>query len=281
MKRLFICAAALLCLAACSPKQTEQKVLARYVPERMDDFVWENEFICYRAYGKALEGNPTSPGFDIWVKLPGKLVADEWYKAAQEDENYYHHDHGGKDCYKVSVSLGGGASAPLVDGELIYPATNWRSYEILESTPDKAVFVLHYPAWEVAGKMIALDKKITVKAGSYFCEAEDSYTGDFDSLTVAAGFFNHGPATSVDYGDRFAIWEPASDQSIEPEDGMIGVAIIMPEAEEVRPVVSGKPHIAGIVNISNGEKVNYLFGSCWSKGDIKTSEDWFRKVLEQ
>ena len=41
----------------------------------MSDFVFENNLIAGRFYGKALEGNPTSPGIDIWVKLPGALVA--------------------------------------------------------------------------------------------------------------------------------------------------------------------------------------------------------------
>ena len=77
--------------------------MARAVPERADDFVFENDLIAGRFYGEALEGNPTSPGIDIWVKKPGALVADEWYKGAMEDPDYYHHDHGGKDCYKVAA----------------------------------------------------------------------------------------------------------------------------------------------------------------------------------
>ena len=103
---------ALCCLFAC--KAPEQKVMARFVPERADDFVFENNLVAGRFYGEALEGNPTSPGVDIWVKLPGALVANDWYAHAVEDGGYYHHDHGGKDCYKVAVSLGGGASVPLI-----------------------------------------------------------------------------------------------------------------------------------------------------------------------
>ena len=79
-------------IASCAPK--EQKVMARFVPERSDDFVWENNYVCYRAYGEALEGNPTSPGFDIWVKTPGALVADERYRMELEEGLSYHIDHG-------------------------------------------------------------------------------------------------------------------------------------------------------------------------------------------
>lgn len=281
MKKIIIAIASAALLIGCAPK--EQKVMARFVPEREDDFIWENDLICYRAYGEALEGNPTAPGFDIWVKTPGQLVANERYRLELEEGQSYHIDRGnGKDCYKVAVSLGAGASSPLVDGGLIYPATNYRSWEILESSAEKAVFVLHYPAWEVDGKMVSLDKKITVTAGSYFCEAEDSYKGDFDTLTVAAGIFNHVPddpdQTTLIGLDRLAVWEHASDTSFEPEDGMIGVAVVMPGADAVYPLKANKPHLVAVKNIKNGETVRYYFGSCWSKGDIKTAGEWVELV---
>ena len=88
MKRVLIAILALAALAACKPAP-EQKVMARFVPERSDDFVFENNLIAGRFYGEALEGNPTSPGLDIWVKLPGKLVADQWYKGYQKKSDVF------------------------------------------------------------------------------------------------------------------------------------------------------------------------------------------------
>jgi len=278
MKRYVIAAIAAFIFIGCASAPESPKVMARYVPERMDDFVWENNLVCYRAYGQALEGNPTSPGFDIWVKLPGALVANDWYKGAQEDENFYHHDHGGKDCYKVSVSLGGGASAPLVDGQLIYPATNYRSWEILSETDDEVSFVLNYPAWDVCGTEVSLAKKITVTADSYFCKVEDVYSGEFDSLTVAAGLFTHEVVDTLIGADRFGIWEHASDQSIEPEDGMLGVGLYLPGAESVMPLEVNKPHLVATKTVEPGETLTYWFGSCWSKGDVKDAAQWFEIV---
>jgi len=269
-------------MAACAPEQQEDKVMARAVPERADDFIFENDFVCYRAYGEALEGNPTSPGLDLWVKTPGALVANQRYIDELENGKSYHIDWGnGKDCYKVAVSLGAGASSPLVAGQIIYPATNYRSYEILSQTPEEIVFVLHYPAWEVDGHQVALDRKITVSAGTYFCLAEDTYTGDFEALTIAAGIFTHEVEESCIEADRFAIWEHASDTSVEPEDGMIGVGIIFPEETQIVPLEANKPHLVGIRNIKPGETVSYEFGSCWTKGDIKTASDWFDMVKAQ
>ena len=282
MKRLLILAAAVLGMAACAPKP-EQKVMARPVPERADDFVFENNLIAGRFYGKALEGNPTSPGVDIWVKLPGKLVSDEWYAGAMQNPDYYHHDHGGKDCYKVAVSLGGGASVPFIDGKLCWPATNYRSSEVLETTPSKVVFALHYPEWEAApGILVALDKKVTLEADTYFTSVEDTYTfSGADELTVAAGFKLHSAQQTVeqilDVPDRYAIWEKASDQSIEPEDGMLGVALVLPGAEKVF-ASEELDHALLLKTVKSGESVKYCFGSCWSKGDIKTASDWFLLV---
>lgn len=271
-----VLAAALLC--GCGNSTTEKKVMARYVPERMDDFVWENNLVCYRAYGPALEGNPTSPGFDLWVKLPGKLVADEWYKGAMENGDYYHHDHGGKDCYKVAVSLGAGASAPLVDGKLVYPDHNYKSWEILSETDDRVVFVLSYGPWPLGEGNISLEKKITVEKDSYFCKAEDTYSGDFDSVTIAAGIFTHDVEDSLVCKDRIAIWEHPSDTSVEPEESMIGVAVHMRDSEAAVRVEGERPHLVCTKTVRPGETVSYQFGSCWSKGNIGNSLDWFDLV---
>ena len=281
MKKFITAVALIAALCSCNSAQ-EQKVMARYVPERADDYVFENNLIAGRIYGKALEGNPTSPGIDIWVKMPGKLVANEWYAEAQKDGSYYHHNHDGKDCYKVSVSLGGGASVPYINGELWYPATNWRSCETLEESADKVVFVLHYPEWQAGEVSVKLDKKIIVSADSYFCKAEDTYTfSGAETLPVAAGVFRHpGQDTIEDEligSDRYAIWEHASDQSVEPEDGMLGVGVYMPGAESVSVTEDGS-HGVCVKSVKSGETLTYYFGSCWSKGDVKTSAAWFETV---
>lgn len=286
MKRILSILVAVAALASCT-QAPEKKVMARFVPERADDFVFENNLIAGRFYGQALEGNPTSPGLDIWVKLPGKLVADEWYKGYEtQSDEYYHHDHGGKDCYKVSVSLGGGASTPLIDGQLRFPATNYRSYDIVEETAEKVVFTLHYPEWEaVDGVKVSLDKTVTVTPDTYFCDVEDIYTfTGRDTLAIAAGINVHAAQNTVEKQSvlptAVAIWEHASDQTFEPEDGMLGVAVVMPEADATFLTEDGT-HLVACKRIVSGQPLRYRFGSCWSKGDVKTAEEWFALVDKQ
>jgi membrane-bound inhibitor of C-type lysozyme len=79
---------------------------------------------------------------------------------------------------------------------------------------------------------------------------------------------------------HIAIWEHASDQTYEPEDGMLGVAVVMPDADR-SGFTMDETHLLVFKDIVSGQPVRYSFGSCWSKGDIKTSQDWFRLVLEQ
>ena len=287
MKRILLTAMLLVfSLVGCRQQASGPQVMARYVPERSDDFVFENNLVAGRFYGEALEGNPTSPGIDVWVKLPGKLVANQWYKGAMEDPDYYHHDHGGKDCYKVAVSLGGGASAPLVDGQLCYPPTNYRSFDMAEESPEKVVFVLHYPEWQIGEAIrVSLDKKVMVTPDTYFCEVEDCYvfTGA-ETLEIAAGVNRH-PAQNDDIDELlapscYAIWEPASDQSIEPEDGFLGVAVIVPDGTSAYITDDGM-HGVCTRTVRSGEPFRYKFGSCWSKGEIKDMATWFTLVSAQ
>ena len=285
MKQATVLLAFALLILGCG-REPEPRVMARAVPERADDFVFENNLIAGRFYGKALEGNPTSPGLDIWVKMPGKLVADEWYKAAQSDPEYYHHDHGGKDCYKVAVSLGGGASAPFVEGRLCYPATNWRESEVRQKGQDTLEFTLRYPAWEISeGVKVKMRKTVTLVPDTYFLDVKDVYIfDDVPAVVVAVGVNRHEDLGTIEQefpqSDRYAIWEKASDQGVEPEDGMLGVAVVVPDAQMIC-YTTDRSHALLLKAVASGEELCYKVGSCWSKGDIKTAQEWFKLVMEQ
>lgn len=280
MRKLLFLAAVALTAFSCAPRV--QKVLAREVPERMDDFVFENDYYCFRVYGQALEGNPTSPGFDFWAKNCDTLVAEGRYELyKQGSDQAYHHDLGnGKDCYKVAVSLGAGASSPFIGGAIRYPATNYRSSEVLVLEPGRAVFVLHYPEWEAEGYRVSLDKKFTVLAGQRFCKVEDvySFTGPADTLLIAAGIFRHNEEDLLEElvaPDRVAIWEHASDQSQESEDGLIGVAVVMPDAAGPQ-IACG--HSLLLKSVQSGEPLTYWFSAVWSKYDVPDADSWFDLV---
>ena len=77
------------------PEEFSPLVYGRLVPERKDDFTWENNLVAYRVYGPALEETgEISGGLDIWVKKTENLVIDKWYKDDLAGIASYHEDHG-------------------------------------------------------------------------------------------------------------------------------------------------------------------------------------------
>lgn len=292
MKKILYAAVAVLALAACKSQKKDEgaKVMARFVPERYDDFIFENDLVAGRLYGEALEscgqGQITSPGIDVWVKTPGGLVCDQRYTDELQNGKSYHINWGnGKDCYKVGRSLGAGASAVVVAGAVVLPATNFRSYEVLEQTPDKVVFVLNYPEWDYNGTSISLSKKLTVTPGTYFVKVEDTYTFSCESMMVAAGVNRHADQGILEqevFGqDRYAIWESASDQSVEKDpETRVGVAVVVPGAT-FSTLSADETHALVGREVKSGETFTYCFGSCWNGGMVKTAQEWFAIVNNQ
>ena len=58
---------------------------------------------------------------------------------------------------------------------------------------------------------------------------------------------------------------------------MLGVAVYVPGCENVCVTEDGMHGLCS-KSIMPGETFSYWFGSCWSKADIKTAEDWFALV---
>lgn len=102
---------------------------------------------------------------------------------------------------------------------------------------------------------------------------------------VAAGINIHKAQETVEdqnmvTGRYVAIWEHASDQTYEPEDGMLGVAVTMSGADFTGETGDGT-HLVLARSVASGEPFRYRFGSCWSKGDIQTEKAWFDLVDKQ
>lgn len=54
---------------------SEITTYCRFVPERKDDFAWENDKVAFRMYGPALEYETITCGIDVWVKCVSTPVA--------------------------------------------------------------------------------------------------------------------------------------------------------------------------------------------------------------
>ena len=76
MKRFLYIIIVLTCLTACQKQTVQPKVYGRFVPERKDDFAWENEYAAFRMYGPALRPENPSNGVDLWLKARAELVIE-------------------------------------------------------------------------------------------------------------------------------------------------------------------------------------------------------------
>lgn len=244
------------------------KAYGRQVPERYDDYAWENDKVAYRLYGPALETSPEkliTPGIDVWVKSTDRLVIDERYARGQ-----YHHDYGdGMDCYKVGVTLGSGASLPFTNGKFWMMGHNYAAQRTLDNGPLRTTVELTYAPFDVDGKEVSLVKTISLDAGSHFSRMENRYAGA--EMPIAAGVVRHDVKGFGQGAGWLALREAASDSAAPASDGDIYLAIVLPGAE-ILPDTLG--HALAVKTAADGEALVYYAGSGWSKGGIDDMGQW-------
>ena len=253
------------------------EAFGRQVPERYDDYAWENNKVAYRLYGPALETSPEkliTPGIDVWVKCTDKLVIDEWY--AKGD---YHHNYGdGMDCYKVGKTLGGGSSVPFIDGKLLLLPHNYQTCKKLDNGPIRTSVELTYAPFAIDDThTVALTKIITLDANQRFNRMESIYSGDFEEFPVAAGFVRHDVKQTETGEDWVAICEPASDSKDPVRDGDIFGAVVW-DGAAILPETEG--HALAVKNVRPDEPMIYYAGTGWSQGGVDDMDTWIEDVNE-
>ena len=270
-------------LAAAPPAVFEPLVYGRFVPERKDDFAWENNRVAFRMYGPALQATgEISSGVDYWAKRTDQLIIDKWYKIDD-----YHNDHGeGLDMYKVGPTLGAGGAAPFIEGKLAL-SKNYVRYEILDKGPIGFTFRLWYDAWQAGGSKVSEEKTISLDAGSHLNKTEIIYKGATAPLRVATGIVRHGDAQLwLDWPrNMIGYWEPAD--AANPLNGSMGIAIYFPRA--LKPeITQAAEHWLVVSDYRPDAPFTYWHGAAWSKSPwISDGSDWttyltlFAKMQEQ
>ncbi len=257
------------------------KTYCRYVPERKDDFAWENDKIAFRMYGQALEGTKENAfGIDVWVKRTDKLVLNERYKRGE-----YHIDHGdGMDYYHVGFSLGAGNIAPYI-GDSIFYSKNYREWKVLDNGPLRSTFQLTFDEWDVANRKVKMTKRVSLDAGSQLSQIEVKYHyNDSNSLPVMVGIIKRKEPGTILLDEKNGImgyWEP---QHV--EDGITGTGTIF-----LQPVVKMKvsnDHLLTLLTANTDKPFVYYTGAAWNKaGIITNAQNWltylqlFKTQLEQ
>lgn len=249
---------------------------SRHVPERMDDYAYENNRVAGRIYGPALEF-PRTFGSDIWLKCTDRLVIDDWFKKMD-----YHHNYGeGMDCYKVGGTLGGGALVPYSAGENFVIGDNWASFQHICDGPVRTKAVFTYNAFDVDGVKYSASRTIELDANSHFVKSVTAFhpvEHDADSLDLVLGAIKHDVISRVDGENWIAFTEVASDTKQPEVDGNISVALIYDEAELADNPIKAIGDIAGHAAIITREAANKPItvwtGSGWSQAGFEYPEQW-------
>jgi pectinesterase len=260
------------------------KVFARFVPERLDDFAWENDKIAHRTYGPALAA-PDEPkrgkevlvtsGLDVWSKRVTYPIVDRWYNKGHD---HYHHDEGeGMDMYNVGTSRGCGGTG-VWDGKQLYAGRNFKTWKVIANGPIRAIFELTYETWTAGGAIVSEVKRFTVDAGHNLDAIDSTFTAWVGpkNFTVAIGL-------NKDSSDRgqdavvtnaksqpdgwFAQWEA------QKTNGAIGEAIIVPA--DLDGFTEDSVNQLVLAKVASGKPLRYYVGAGWTKsGDFASAADW-------
>jgi rhamnogalacturonyl hydrolase YesR len=248
----------------------------RYVPERIDDFAWENDKIAFRAYGPKARPGAENSGIDCWLKRVEYPIINKWY--GQMNTRSYHMDWGeGYDPYHVGSTAGCGGTGIWIEGRR-EPLETYTKHEVIECTPKRSRFKLTYER-EIGGVVYGEEKTITIEPGKRLFDVHSVFTKNgkiASGLPVCIGVTTHnGSASSFSDEKRgwIACWEKI-------DDSELGTAAMadpkrIDEIKEVKSEQQDESHIFILMKTDRKGSIDYQAGYGWKKaGEIKTSNEW-------
>lgn len=253
---------------------------SRFVPERTDDYAWENNVVAFRTYGptaqKMIEenipGGTLSSGIDAWLKRVNYPIINKWYDKYTKGTGTYHEDTGeGLDNFHVGASRGIGGIAVKTDSSY-YLSKNFSSWKTITTGPIRTSFVLEYNNWNAGNKVISEKKLISLDYGSFLSKFEITLKG---SDTIAAGITLHEKKgeTNQDLKDGWlSYWEPHADSEL-------GLGIVVPNNnlvgyEDYRTQQRDSSNLYGFIT-TKADKAVYYAGFGWKKsGYFKNRQEW-------
>lgn len=253
---------------------------SRFVPERTDDYAWENDRVAFRTYGPvaqkmiedSIPGGTLSSGIDAWLKRVDYPIIDKWYKKELETDGSYHEDDGeGLDNFHVGTSRGVGGIAVKVDTAYQF-SRNFTEYETIESGPLRTSFWITYAPWKAGDKTIVEKKFISLDRGSNLTKFRVEVEG---SDTLSVGLTLHekdGEVTTEAEEGWVSYWEPYFDTElgtgiVAPSNTLLGYDNYVTDAKDLS-------NLYAQLKVVDGEAVYYT-GFGWKKSkQYNTKEQW-------
>jgi hypothetical protein len=259
---------------------------SRFVPERIDDYAWENNKVAFRTYGPVaqkmtednVKGGTLTSGIDAWLKRVEYPILNKWYEKYTNGTGTYHKDTGeGLDNFHVGDSRGIGGIAVKVDA-MYYYSKNFTTWKTTTTGPIRTSFVLTYADWDAAGEKITEVKHISLDYGSFLSKFEIAVSG-INSISAGITLHNNDGKTEGSLNEGWIdYWQPI-------DDSELGTGIVFPKntANSFEKYVVAKKDLCNLyVNLKVKEnKVIYYTGFGWKKqGEFTTKEAW-EKYLAQ
>lgn len=262
-------------------KTSEEKICySRFVPERTDDYAWENNKVAFRTYGpnaqyrfeNNLKEGTLSSGIDAWLKRVDYSIIDSWYKKYTEKTGTYHEDTGeGLDNFHVGSSRGVGGIAYKKDSTY-YISKNFISHKTLTNGPIRTSFVLDYGVWDANGTLIKESKTITLDYGNNLSKFEIAIEG---VDTISAGLTLHekdGVVTSHKDETWLNYWQPHADSEL--GTAIVTTPVYFIDSEKYETDAKDLSNAFAHLKVINGKTIYYA-GFTWQKsGQFQNQYEW-------
>ena len=261
-------------------KAFEISCYSRFVPERTDDYAWENNKVAFRTYGPVaqkmvedkIKGGTLTSGIDAWLKRVEYPILNKWYEKYTTGTGTYHKDTGeGLDNFHVGDSRGIGGVAVKIDTTYFY-SKNFISWKTITTGPIRTSFILTYADWDAAGNKITEVKHISLDYGSFLSRFEIAVSGTKELSTGITLHNNDGKTEGNLKEGWIDYWQPI-------DDSELGTGIVFPK----NTMISFEKYVVANKDLCNlyatlkvkENKVIYYTGFGWKKqGEFTTKEAW-------
>ncbi|MFD0861597.1 DUF4861 domain-containing protein [Sungkyunkwania multivorans] len=259
---------------------TSMRCYSRFVPERTDDYAWENNRVAFRTFGPTaqkmkedgVQGGTLSSGIDAWLKRVEYPIIDKWYKKHTSGAGSYHEDSGeGLDNFHVGVSRGVGGTALKTDSTYAF-SKNFIKWKTITNGPIRTSFVLDYASWDAEGKTILESKHISLDYGQNLSKFVIEVKGT-DTLSVGMTLHKKDGNTRTKTTDGWmSYWEPFDDSELGqglviPKGYLVGHETYMTDRKD-------ESNLYAHLKVKECQ-IEYYAGFGWKKsGQFETEKDW-------
>jgi hypothetical protein len=253
---------------------------SRFVPERTDDYAWENNRVAFRTFGPVaqkmvedgVKGGTLTSGMDAWLKRVEYPIINKWYARGVIEKGAYHKDIGeGLDNFHVGVSRGVGGIAVKTDSTYAV-SKNFTAWKTITTGPIRTSFILDYADWDADGKIIKERKHISLDYGQNLSRFIVELNG---TNTVSVGLTSHkkdGAITTNNVEGWMSYWEPF-------DDSELGQGVVISNPKQIvafdNYLTDRKDESNLYVQSNVSGAFEYYAGFGWEKsGQFESKEDW-------